>query len=162
MADGDEGGYVTYEDYLDAQVSESDMYYLEDEDLARQLVELGYRGSGDTLTREEFEAQKKMLRERNVQKAHAKKELASRDKDLTDQPVLQELASREELIQTGKLTTIIFLRALNAKGQEVSGYIDLGARMKSDNFGAIFDGKKTLLPKPTDLSYYNWEVRRRA
>jgi hypothetical protein len=46
------------------------MYYLEDEDQARQLVELGYRGSGDTLSREEFEAQKKMLRERNVQKVH--------------------------------------------------------------------------------------------
>ncbi|CAM9257670.1 unnamed protein product [Heterosigma akashiwo] len=30
------------------------MYFLEDEDLARQLVELGYRGSGDTLQREEF------------------------------------------------------------------------------------------------------------
>lgn len=27
------------------------MYYLQDEDLARQLVELGYRGSGDTLQR---------------------------------------------------------------------------------------------------------------
>ena len=36
------------------------MFYLEDEDLARQLVELGYRGSGDTLKREEFEARKKV------------------------------------------------------------------------------------------------------
>ncbi|CAM9619707.1 unnamed protein product [Ectocarpus sp. 13 AM-2016] len=41
----------TYEDYLDSQVTETDMYYLQDEDLARQLVELGYRGSGDTLQR---------------------------------------------------------------------------------------------------------------
>jgi len=31
--------------------------------------------------------------------------------------------------------------------------------MKSENFEAIFEGKKMLLPKPTDLSYYNWEVR---
>ena len=36
---------------LFAQVTETDMYYLQDEDLARQLVELGYRGSGDTLQR---------------------------------------------------------------------------------------------------------------
>ncbi|CAN0249812.1 unnamed protein product [Ectocarpus sp. 8 AP-2014] len=43
--------YETYEDYLDSQVTETDMYYLQDEDLARQLVELGYRGSGDTLQR---------------------------------------------------------------------------------------------------------------
>jgi len=64
------------------------MYYLEDEDMARQLVELGYRGSGDTLTREEFEAQKKVLRERNVQKAHVKRELASANKDLSGSPFL--------------------------------------------------------------------------
>ncbi|RYG49989.1 DUF4464 domain-containing protein [archaeon] len=30
--------YSSYEDYLDSQVSEVDMFYLEDEDLARQLV----------------------------------------------------------------------------------------------------------------------------
>ena len=31
---------------------------LQDEELARQLVELGYRGSGEVLKREEFEARK--------------------------------------------------------------------------------------------------------
>lgn len=35
----------------DRQVTETDMYFLQDEDTARQLVELGYRGSGDTLQR---------------------------------------------------------------------------------------------------------------
>jgi len=30
----------------------------QDEELARQLVELGYRGSGEVLKREEFEARK--------------------------------------------------------------------------------------------------------
>ena len=39
------GKYQTYEDYLDDQVQPEDMYYLEDEELARQLVELGYRGN---------------------------------------------------------------------------------------------------------------------
>ena len=45
------------------------MYYLEDEELARQLVELGYRGNGETLKREEFEARKKAEREKNSQKS---------------------------------------------------------------------------------------------
>jgi len=31
---------------------------VKDEELARQLVELGYRGSGEVLKREEFEARK--------------------------------------------------------------------------------------------------------
>ena len=43
--------FATYEDYLDSQISATDLYYLEDEELARQLVELGYRGSGETLKR---------------------------------------------------------------------------------------------------------------
>merc|ERR1711865_1359232 len=57
--------YATYEDYLDSQISETDMYYLEDEDLARQLVELGYRGTGETLKRNEFEARKKAENQRH-------------------------------------------------------------------------------------------------
>lgn len=44
--------YETYEDYLDSQLTPTDLDYLEDEELARQLVELGYRGLGDTLHRD--------------------------------------------------------------------------------------------------------------
>lgn len=44
--------YETYEDYLDSQLTSNDMGYLEDEEMARQLVELGYRGLGDTIHRE--------------------------------------------------------------------------------------------------------------
>jgi hypothetical protein len=29
--------------------------------------------------------------------------------------------------------------------------------LKSEDFEVYFAGKKKLLPKPTDLSYYNWE-----
>ena len=39
--------FATYEDYLDSQITKTDLYYLEDQELARQLVELGYRGSGE-------------------------------------------------------------------------------------------------------------------
>ncbi len=33
--------YDTYEQYLDSQITQMDLFYLEDQDLARQLVELG-------------------------------------------------------------------------------------------------------------------------
>eukprot|EP00953_Heterococcus_sp_UTEX-ZZ885_P006518 3985-Heterococcus_DN1.PRE.1 len=89
--------YETYEDYLDSQVTDTDMFYLEDEDLARQLVELGYRGSGDTLQREEFEARKKALRDRTTQKTNAPKQLCSAGKDLSTSAFMQALANREEL-----------------------------------------------------------------
>ena len=38
LGDGVVGEFATYEDYLDSQISTTDIYYLEDEDLARQLV----------------------------------------------------------------------------------------------------------------------------
>ncbi len=57
------------------------------------------------------------------------------------------------------MTTIIFLRDFNAKGQEISGYIDLAHRMRTEDFVPIFDRRKRLLPKPSDLSYFNWETQ---
>ena len=55
--------------------------------------------------------------------------------------------------------SIIFIRDKNHKGQEVSGYIDFAYRLKCENFEPYFEGKKKLKPKPTDLSYYNWETQ---
>jgi hypothetical protein len=49
------------------------------------------------------------------------------------------LAEREELVRSGKLTTIIFIRDFNNKGQEISGYIDLAHRMRTEDFVPIFD-----------------------
>lgn len=56
--DGGDGlsEFPTYEDYLDSQILPEDMKYLESEDLMRQLVELGYRGSGEALKRSERKA----------------------------------------------------------------------------------------------------------
>ena len=61
-------------------------------------------------------------------------------------------------MRTGKLTTIVFIRDKNGKNQEVSGYIDLAHRMRTEDFTPVFECKKRLLPKPSDLSYFNWET----
>uniref|UniRef100_A0A8C4XY12 Cilia- and flagella-associated protein 299 n=2 Tax=Gopherus TaxID=38771 RepID=A0A8C4XY12_9SAUR len=50
--------FNSYEDYLDSQITTQDLFYLENEEMARQLVELGFRGSGEVLKREEFETRK--------------------------------------------------------------------------------------------------------
>jgi hypothetical protein len=152
--------YATYEDYLDSQISALDMYYLGSEDLARQLVELGYRGSGETLKRAEFDARKKaaenarLAKERNAGKIR----LASQGRDLNGYPLLRALADREELVRAGKLTTIVFVRDRNRNGQEISGYIDYAHRLRTENFEPYFDRKKKLVPRPSDLSFYNWET----
>ncbi len=81
--------FETYEDYLDSQLTANDMSYLEDEEMARQLVELGYRGLGDTIRREDFDARKKLLLERSTQKHIVPRKLASLDKDLSGSAFLQ-------------------------------------------------------------------------
>jgi len=160
VVDGIVGEFSTYEDYLDSQISATDLYYLEDEDLARQLVELGYRGSGETLKRDEFEARKKAAEVARINKLRAApKQLASANKDVTGFAFLASLAEREEMVRNGKLTTIIFIRDKNHKGQEVSGYIDYAHRLKTENFEPYFERKKKLMPKPSDLSFYNWETQ---
>jgi len=152
--------YDTYEDYLDSQITPTDIYYLEDEDLARQLVELGYRGSGETLKRDEFLARKKAAEQARLNKLRATpKALASASKDVTGFPFLASLAEREEMVRNGKLTTIIFIRDKNAKGQEVSGYIDYAHRLKTEAFEPYFERKKKLMPTMSDLSFYNWETQ---
>lgn len=55
------------------------------------------------------------------------------------------------------LKSIIYIRDRNSKGQEISGYIDYAHRLKTEEFEQYFTGKKKLIPKPSDLSFYNWE-----
>ncbi|XP_071952539.1 cilia- and flagella-associated protein 299-like [Antedon mediterranea] len=150
--------FNTYEDFLDSQITSLDLYYLEDEELARQLVELGYRGSGEVLKREEFEARKQAAEASRLSKRSQQKTLASSGKQLKN-PFLKALAQREEANRSGKMTSIIFIRDKNGKGQEISGYIDFAHRLKTEDFEPYFAGKKRLLPRPSDLSFYNWETQ---
>ncbi|XP_075060656.1 cilia- and flagella-associated protein 299 [Mixophyes fleayi] len=149
--------YSTYEDFLDSQITPLDLYYLEDEELARQLVEMGYRGSGELLKREEFEARKAAAEASRLSQRTQQRVLSSAGKDLKDN-FLKALALREEPNRNGKMTSIIFIRDKNSHGQEVSGYIDFSQRLKTEDFEVYFIGKKKLLPRPTDLSFYNWET----
>lgn len=86
--------------------------------------------------------------------------MCSSGRDLTKYPFLHALAQREELVRSGRLATIIFLRDFVGKHRhEVSAYIDYGHRLKTEDFDEYFSGRKKLLPKPSDLSYYNWRTQ---
>jgi hypothetical protein len=56
-----------------------------------------------------------------------------------------------------RLLTIIFIRYQDDKCEK-SGYIDLNHRFKTEDFKQYFRGKKLLVPKSSDLSYYNWNT----
>ncbi len=95
--------FGTYEEYLDSHISAKELFYLEDEDLARQVAELGYKGG--ELRREEFELRKKNAESMKSKKTASSlpKVLASSDKNLSDSSFLKALAEREELVRSGKL-----------------------------------------------------------
>lgn len=148
--------FQSYEDYLDQQVTNEDLFYLEDPDNARQIVELGYKGK-DFMSREEFDAARKAASEGPLKRKKSLEAVCSVGKRFDDNPFLYALAKREELVRNGKLSTIIFIRDV-VKGHEVSGFIDYGHRLKTEDFEDYFNRKKKLVPKRSDLSYYNWKT----
>ncbi|KAM4707321.1 cilia- and flagella-associated protein 299 [Discoglossus pictus] len=147
--------FETYEDFLDSQITPKDMFYLEDEELVCQLVEMGYRGRGDIVKREIFDERKRALVEAELNDGPPEPLLASAGKNLKDN-FLKALALREEANLSGKMTTIFFIRDKLDEGQRVSAYIDYAHRLTSEDFSVYFSGKKKLQPLATDLSYYNW------
>jgi ADP-glucose pyrophosphorylase len=153
--------YPNYEAYLDAHIKDTELFYLEDIELARKLTAVGFQSQGEFLYREEFEAKKKEIEEKiKAKNSNQPKSLASAGCHISDNRFLLELAKREEEVKNGKLSTIIFIRQKKEGSNEVSGYIDLHDRMKTDNFKEYFDGSKKLLPRKTDLSYYNWDTQK--
>ena len=149
------------------------------------MVELGYRGSGEPLKREEFESRKKAAENFRLSKRLTTNVMSSQGKELGSFPFLKALADREEANRNGKLTvsmntyyevldykqyknlhfiyignqSIIFLRTKNSKGQEISGYIDYAHRLKIENFESYFNQTKSFVPRTTDMSFYNWETQ---
>ncbi|XP_073747931.1 cilia- and flagella-associated protein 299 isoform X4 [Callorhinus ursinus] len=103
--------FNTYEDFLDSQITTVDLYYLEDEGLARQLVELGYRGTGEVVKREDFEARKAALEIARLAERTQKKTLTSAGKDLQDN-FLKALAVREEDNRNGKVSEEVGFKSL--------------------------------------------------
>jgi len=54
------------------------------------------------------------------------------------------------------MTTILFIRCKHKDNQEISGYIDLAHRMKTEDFRAVFMKNEIIVPNMRDLSYYSW------
>uniref|UniRef100_A0A8C8RKX3 Cilia- and flagella-associated protein 299 n=1 Tax=Pelusios castaneus TaxID=367368 RepID=A0A8C8RKX3_9SAUR len=99
--------FNTYDDYLDSQITTQDLFYLENEEMARQLVELGFRGSGEVLKREEFEARKAAAEASRLSERTQQKTLSSAGKELKDN-FLKALAEREEANRSGKMAVSPF------------------------------------------------------
>lgn len=130
MADGDFGRdnrenldqFATYEDYLDSLVTEEDRYYLEDDELARQLVAIGGR-KGDVLSKEEFLAKKEASGQQKMARNQmTTKSLAASGTNFINQPFLTQLVAREELVRGGKWQLLFLFVIVTRK---VMKYLDI-------------------------------------
>lgn len=150
--------FETYESYLDSIASWQDMFYLEDQNLARAIVELGYRGTAEFMKRNEFLEKRREYEASKENRDVTEGMLASEGLTLED-PLLRALADREASNKDGSVNTIIFLRSLNERNQEISGYIDYAQRLKTDCFRDYFTGAAKLMPRLTDMAYFNWKTQ---
>ncbi|KAI4462217.1 flagella-associated protein [Holotrichia oblita] len=85
--------FRTYEDYLTSLVILNDHCYLQSTSVGRTIAELGYRSSGETLTREQFEKRLAAVIE-YLYPTFKPYVLASENLDIQD-PFLKEMALRE-------------------------------------------------------------------
>ncbi|KAF8765014.1 cilia- and flagella-associated protein 299-like isoform X2 [Argiope bruennichi] len=147
--------FMTYEDYLDSMLTKDDLMFLEDKEMCRDLLVLGYHSNKRIIPKEAFD-------QRKAQKAAQTEEQNVKDIRIcgselqTSCNLMQALAKREEDNLTGCLATIIFIRDINEKGEEVSAYIDYRHRLRTEDWIPYFRGEKKIVPSEKDLSFYNW------
>jgi hypothetical protein len=150
----------TYAQFLDRFVTDEDRMYLEDEELARDVKELYAVNKGEIRSKADFERKKKEIEDLNREEDTKERPLFSLNMEYKKGSFLEQLKDREGEVRNGRKSTIIFIRYKDKKGKETSAYIDYRERLKNDEMEGIFKEGKPLLPKPSDLSYYNWTLQK--
>ena len=118
--------FETYEDYLDTFITEDDMIYLGEEEIARIVVELGYRSSA-TLTREKFfQTKAELAAARNISGKQEVRLSQADSEDSRETPgearpdrLLQAIRERFPTNLNNSQNTILFLSRAPDDGQEV-------------------------------------------
>lgn len=94
--------YKTYEDYLDSFLNKQDLQYLNNASLGRYIAELGYRSHAETLSREDFNYRRAVVKEFH-NKSRGLHKLFHHGCALNDN-FLHELAMREKANRVGLIS----------------------------------------------------------
>ncbi|XP_023170758.2 cilia- and flagella-associated protein 299 [Drosophila hydei] len=162
--------YNSYEEYLDSFLNINDIAYLRNWDISRQFIQnaCGKSCMGRLLSRSEFEVERVKLEVRMNPRRVCDSTLFGNNYT-GDDPVLRQFAARELKLLKKQISTIVFLIMRSKKGLNISGYIDLEQSMRESrfkdsehyvNWPAIFEGKAKLMPRPNNLSYFDWHLNK--
>ena len=112
--------FETYEDYLDTFITEDDMIFLGEEEIARIVVELGYRSSA-TLTRQKFfQTKAELAAARNISGKQQEVEVETKvEAEAEPAGLLQVIRERFPGNLNNSLNTILFLSRAPDDGLEV-------------------------------------------
>ena len=149
-----------YDEYLDRFVTSEDKLYLEEDELARDVIELYSINKGEIRNESDFVRKKKEIEDMNKVVEDKNQTLLSLNMNYRKNSFLEELKKREDEVKKGRKFTIIYIRYKDKKGKETSAYIDFRDRLKTDEMKTVFQEGYPLLPKPSDLSYYNWSLQK--
>ncbi|XP_011863241.1 PREDICTED: uncharacterized protein C4orf22 homolog [Vollenhovia emeryi] len=151
--------FQNYEEYLDSLVTPADVCYLRSTKTARQLAELGYRCTGETLSEESFYRRLRIVRDL-LFPVHRPYELTSEFVSPAGR-LMEELALRERANRLRILSTIVFVRRFVTRLQfEESAYIDFCDRLESEDWLPYYRGERRLSPLKRDLAYHHWRMGR--
>ncbi|XP_071557993.1 cilia- and flagella-associated protein 299-like [Temnothorax nylanderi] len=151
--------FQNYEEYLDSLVIPADICYLRSTKTARQLAELGYRCTGETLNEESFYRRLRIVRDL-LFPVHRPYVLTSEFVSPAGR-LMEELALRERANRLRILSTIVFVRCFRTKLQfEESAYIDFSDRLETEDWLPYYRGERKLSPLKQDLAYYHWRMGR--
>ncbi|GFS63697.1 cilia- and flagella-associated protein 299 [Nephila pilipes] len=142
--------FMTYEDYLDSMLTKDDLMFLEDKDMCRDLLSMQYHSNKRIIPRGDFD-QRKAEKAAQIVDYRIREPRICGDELTTSCKLMQALAKREKDNLNGVLATIIFIRDVNEKGEEVSSYIDYTHSLKKEDWKVYFTGEKKLAPCETDL-----------
>ncbi|XP_034099250.1 cilia- and flagella-associated protein 299-like [Drosophila nasuta] len=157
--------YKSYDDYLNSFIKTEDYRYIGSIAIIKNLVKLGYRCSDKVYEESEFNYLRNKVHDYLNPKITSV--LYGKYFNGTDN-ALKALMEREEYNLTGILSTIIFVQIRQRNGFDIAGYIDYEQRLRESslhkpdctNWKSVFEGKKLIKPKKSDLSYYDWHKGR--
>jgi len=143
------------------EIGAEDLQYLGEAELARTIVELGYRSSG-TLSRDRFfQAKAELEAARNINKQESPTEGKETGEDRKkEDPMVTALKYRFPINLSGSMHSLLYASAVRKSGDEVSGFIDLASRVRQESFLPYLTGQRRLRPKPGDLTYANISRRK--